>query len=468
MCRTTPMKTLALAASAAIVCAATGSLSVLAQGHAPKHGQSPSHASPQHGAPSALAAPQPGGAHSPSGAPQGGNPVGQHGQSAAHQSGHGGHSGRGGHGGHGEVVIGTEAFPTTGYADKRQPRAPQAKSRPHGHGSPELGKQIAHGDKGRCLTCHVLDSDGALPGDVGPNLSTYGSGKRDPAATYQQIWDARVLNPSSMMPPFGTNGLLDETEVSHVVAYLLTLNRPVIEPARPVARTPRARVFVAGEDLSRADDHLDGGAAAFREPGVNGKSCKSCHAAGDGQSMLERASTRYPRFDSHQGKVIGLEERINACRQEWTASPSLPLDSLLLNQLSSYVKSLGRGKFIAIDDEGGAAAFERGRQSFERKAGQLNFSCADCHSESGGGKWLRGQRMQKLDTIPGQWPKHYIALHDLDLINLRQRIQHCQIVMRTFPLALESQEYLELEYFLTRSAAGTLLLAPTMSRLRGE
>jgi len=33
---------------------------------------------------------------------------------------------------------------------------------------------------------------------------------------------------------------------------------------------------------------------------------------------------------------------------------------------------------------------------------------------------------------------------------------------------LHSQEYLDLEYYLTRLANGNPLLAPTMSRLRGE
>jgi len=59
-------------------------------------------------------------------------------------------------------------------------------------------------------------------------------------------------------------------------------------------------------------------------------------------------------------------------------------------------------------------------------------------------------------------------LHDLGLINLRQRILHCQIVDRAYPMPLHSREYLDLEYHLTRLANGSAMLAPTMTRLWDE
>jgi sulfur-oxidizing protein SoxA len=221
-------------------------------------------------------------------------------------------------------------------------------------------------------------------------------------------------------------------------------------------------------DFSAADEYIDAGLAAFGEPGKNGRSCASCHAPGANTSAsLEGAASRYPMFDQRLGRVVGLEERVNDCRHRRMASDPLPLGDRTMNQLTGYVKFLGRGKAINIEGDTGAAAFERGRASFYRKAGQLNLSCADCHLNAGG-MWLRGQRIQKLDQIAGQWPKHYIALHDLGLINLRQRIQHCQIVMLTFPLPLHAQEYSDLEYYLTWLANGSHVLAPTMTRLRGE
>lgn len=374
------------------------------------------------------------------------------------------------HGGHGMIVEQSKHFATIGYDDTHGPRPVQTKRGSATSGDPAVGKLLAQSEnKGRCLNCHVLDRDGVLPGDVGPNLSTYGTWGRDAALTFQQVWDARAHNPLTIMPPFGTNELLSEAEVADIVAYLRTLKQAVTEPPRSAPRRSRERVHVAGLDFSAADEYVDAGRAAFGEVGKNGRSCASCHSPQAKESVdLGGAASRYPRFDERLGRVMGIEEQVNSCRERRMASVPVPLGSRTMNLLAGYVKYLGRGNAIkTAADATGGEAFERGRVSFRRKAGQLNFSCADCH-DAAGGKWVRGQRLQKLDQTAGEWPKHYIALHDLGLINLRQRILHCQVVNRTYPLPLHSQEYLDLEYYLTRLASGSTVLAPTMTRLRGE
>jgi sulfur-oxidizing protein SoxA len=374
------------------------------------------------------------------------------------------------HGGHGMIVGESKHFPTIGYSDARRPRPVQTKPGSAISGDPALGKRLAQDEnKGRCLNCHVLDRDGVLPGSVGPDLSTYGASESDTVYTFQQVWDARARNPRTIMPPFGTNELLNETEVAHIVAYLHTLKEAVAESPRPSPRGPRERVHVAGVDFSAADEYFEAGGAAFGEAGENGRSCASCHSQGAKEPVdLGGAASRYPRIDRSSGGVVGLEEQVNVCRRQRMASDPLPHGSRTMNLLAGYVKYLGRSNPIHIETgAAGDEAFERGRALFRRKAGQFNFSCADCH-DTASGKWARGQRLQKLDRTAGEWPKHFIAVHDLGFISLRFRIQHCQIVTRTDPLPLHSREYLELEYYLTRLANGGPVLAPTMTRLRGE
>jgi len=41
---------------------------------------------------------------------------------------------------------------------------------------------------------------------------------------FQQIFDARAFNPNSVMPPYGTFGLLNEQEIRDLVAYLQSLD----------------------------------------------------------------------------------------------------------------------------------------------------------------------------------------------------------------------------------------------------
>jgi sulfur-oxidizing protein SoxA len=383
---------------------------------------------------------------------------------------HGGEAQGGEHRAHGEMVREAMDFPTIDYDERREARPPQRRQPPPMPGSPEIGKKLAFDrDKGRCLSCHVLAPDGEQAGNVGSNLSSYGDSGRDRAQTFQRVWDARVLNLSTVMPPFGTNGLLNEEEVAHVVAYLDSLRQPAEDPVHPARRARRDRVFIADDDLSNADVHLDHGRAAFAQPGKNGKSCVSCHRSGDKRATgLEGAAAIYPRFDAAAGRVIGLEDRINACLVKHMDGGPMDRESHELNLLTSYVKFLSRGAPISVAIDGPAAhAIERGRRSFARKAGQLEFSCASCHTALAG-QWLRGQRLRPLSDVAGDWPKHFIAEHELGLISLQQRIRHCQIVTRTQPLALGSREYTELELYLTSLANGTPVWAPTNSRLRGQ
>ena len=386
------------------------------------------------------------------------------------------HQGAGGHGQHGMVAPESKHFPTLGYDDSREPRVPQSMQPPAGPGDPQRGKHLAYSaHKGRCLTCHVLGSDGEQPGTVGPNLSTYATRGITPAQTFQQIWDARVANPHSIMPAFGTFDLLTASEIADITAYLHTLTTLVEAPA-PLTEETRG-VWVAGKDLTNADTYLEMGEKLFRQAGHNKLSCASCHSAGGSGPDLKGVAATYPKWHARHERIVLLEQRINMCRMHRMDSKAYPLGSHESNVLLSYVKYLSRDVPVQVASDGPAAeALARGKQSFYRRTGQLNFACATCHAPEQMviGKWLRGDVTQsmlaggKYQTIATQWPKHFVGGHDLGLQSLQQRIKHCQAVTRSFPLALGSQEYVELELFLTDNANGAPMLAPTMTRMRGE
>ena len=379
-----------------------------------------------------------------------------------------------GHAMHGMIFKGSENFPTTGYNETRKPRTVERTALPNMAGNPKNGKILAYAkNKGRCLSCHILGPDGDQAGNIGPNLSTYGESGRDSSYTFQHIWDARAHNSKTIMPPFGTNNILTKHEVLDIVAYLNTLTTHVDEPQRP--QSQGRNYNVAGEDFTLADIYIEKGEKLFRTPGENGKSCASCHSTANGQGPdLKGVATTYPKFNpGHQG-IIGLEQRINMCQKKYKHDAPYHLGSMASNLVTSYVKFLSRRMPINVTTDGpAAAALERGKMSFFKKAGQLNFSCADCHTTSSG-KWLRGQRLSAINPggvdsgTAATWPRHFIAIHDLGLISLRQRIRHCQVVTRTYPLPLHSQEYTDMELYLTSLANGKPMLAPTKSRLGGS
>lgn len=86
----------------------------------------------------------------------------------------------------------------------------------------EKGKDIAFNKKkGNCLACHDIKG-GNLPGNIGPPLIAIAArfSKED---LKNQIADATVKNPNSIMPPFGSHQILSSEEIDHVVEFIYTL-----------------------------------------------------------------------------------------------------------------------------------------------------------------------------------------------------------------------------------------------------
>jgi sulfur-oxidizing protein SoxX len=91
---------------------------------------------------------------------------------------------------------------------------------------------------GSCYNCHQISKAELSFGSIGPSLYNYGKlrGVADPAAaaskpivdyTWGKLWNAKAYNACSDMPRFGHAGILNETQLRHVMALLL-------DPASPV------------------------------------------------------------------------------------------------------------------------------------------------------------------------------------------------------------------------------------------
>jgi sulfur-oxidizing protein SoxX len=61
---------------------------------------------------------------------------------------------------------------------------------------------------------------GNLPGTIGPPLLAMKARYPDKAKLKEQIWDATIRNPDSIMPPFGKHGILTDKQVDQVTNYI--------------------------------------------------------------------------------------------------------------------------------------------------------------------------------------------------------------------------------------------------------
>jgi sulfur-oxidizing protein SoxA len=162
---------------------------------------------------------------------------------------------------------------------------------------------------------------------------------------------------------------------------------------------------------------------------------------------MRGVAARYPVFDVKIARPITLEQRI-------TSHQKLSADDLLA--ITALIGLQSRGLPIAAPNDPQLAPFvEQGRRLFQRRMGQLNLSCAQCHDERAGLS-LGGS------TIPQGHPTGYpvYRLEWQTLGNLERRLRNCVTGVRAAPLA--DEELMALELYLKQRAAGLAVDAPAV------
>ena len=87
----------------------------------------------------------------------------------------------------------------------------------------DQGKAVAFDrKKGNCLACHQV-AGGDLPGNIAPPLVAMKARYPDKSRLRAQIWDATKMNSNSIMPPFGRQQILSESEIDKIVEFIYTL-----------------------------------------------------------------------------------------------------------------------------------------------------------------------------------------------------------------------------------------------------
>jgi L-cysteine S-thiosulfotransferase len=201
---------------------------------------------------------------------------------------------------------------------------------------------------------------------------------------------------------------------------------------------------------------LDGEALWNRRTGAANLSCADCH--GDAAASMKGVAARYPAFDAASGGPVDLEQRINLERSGRQHAPLLKYENADLLALSAFVARQSRGAPISPPDDERLAPFvAAGQEFFNKRQGQLNLSCALCHD----GNW--GKRLAG-NIVPQGHPTGY-PLYRLEwqsLGSLQRRLRNCISGMRAETPEYGAPEYVNLELFLMRRAAGMAMETPAV------
>ena len=201
---------------------------------------------------------------------------------------------------------------------------------------------------------------------------------------------------------------------------------------------------------------LDGETLWNKKAGAADRSCADCH--GDARESMKGVAARYPAFDPARGRPLNLEQRINACRVERQKAAPLAYEGKELLALSAYVARQSRGlPFNVTIDERTKPFLEAGREAFDRRQGQLNLSCAQCH-DNNWGKHLAGS------VIPQAHPTGYpiYRLEWQSLGSLGRRLRNCLTGMRAQAPQPGADEFVDLELYLMWRARGMKIETPAV------
>lgn len=199
---------------------------------------------------------------------------------------------------------------------------------------------------------------------------------------------------------------------------------------------------------------LDAGKEMFATPFRNGKTYADCFPNG-GIGIRQT----YPYFDETEGKVVTLELALNRCREANGETPySYVKDEMA--SLTAYMAFTSRGKPMDIripDDPRALAAFENGKRYFYTRRGQLNFSCASCHVQSPGER-IRAEVLAPALGILNAMPIYRSEWSGMGTIS--RRFVTCNSQTRAVPLEPQSDDYRDVEYFLSYVANGLPIAGP--------
>lgn len=190
------------------------------------------------------------------------------------------------------------------------------------------------------------------------------------------------------------------------------------------------------------------GEELFNTPFANGKTYASCF-----RNNGIGVKGDYPYFDEDNGQVVTLELAINECR---TANGEKPLGYKKgkIAAISAYMAYTTRGQTVNIptpSHPGALAAYEKGKRFYYTRRGQLNMACAHCHIDNSGNR-IRAELLSPPLGHMTHFPKYRLKWGGMGTPH--RRFAGCNSQVRAKPFKAQSEQYRNLEYFLTYMSNG--------------
>jgi sulfur-oxidizing protein SoxA len=201
----------------------------------------------------------------------------------------------------------------------------------------------------------------------------------------------------------------------------------------------------------------DKGAALWsKAEGEAGKSCASCH--GDDAASMKGVGNTFPKYNAALGKPVNIEQQINLCRVNNMKAEEYKWESDEMLGMTVFVKHQSVGMPINVDISGPMMSFwEKGKEFYNQRRGLLDMACSNCHVDNAG-KMLRANLLTQ--GMANGFPTYRLKWSKVG--SLHRRFKGCNTEVRAEPYGYGSEEYINLEVFLTHRGNGLPLETPSV------
>ena len=220
-------------------------------------------------------------------------------------------------------------------------------------------------------------------------------------------------------------------------------------------RTPETQALQTDDFDNPAMIFVDQGLDLFNAvDGTEGKSCASCHTGGPEEFAGLHA--QMPKVVD--GKLVVMEDLINSHRQEVMGAEPWKWSGADMQAMVALIGLQSRGMPMDVAIDGDAAPYwEKGKEIYYTRYGQLELSCANCH-EDNYGNMIRADHLSQ-GQING-FPTY--RLKQAKLISRHNRFRGCIRDTRAETFAEGSEEFKALELYVASRANGLDIETPAV------
>jgi sulfur-oxidizing protein SoxA len=187
--------------------------------------------------------------------------------------------------------------------------------------------------------------------------------------------------------------------------------------------------------------------------GSEGKACASCH-----EDVADFAGLRptLPRVEN--GELVTMEDLVNECRTDRMGAEPWKYSGGQMTSVTALIGLQSRGMSINVAVDGDAAPFfERGKDLYYQRVGQLDMACSNCH-EDNYGVMIRADHLSQ-GQING-FPTY--RLKNAKLNSAHGRFKGCMENIRATPFKVGGDEFKALELYLAARGNGLSVETPSV------